>query len=308
MTNEQTLNCKLLASSSARSSPLARPLALSLARSRATCSRPFTGSATRRAAQPQHGKTVSKIAQSVQSHASKTTETYIAYGATRSLFQACSQQADYNIPQVLKGEEAPTLPTGEELGVGDGWWYDELKLPPTFSTWSQVTFLHMYLLIVRFRAMPSHDSFRIYAQHLFDHFSHDAESRMTILHGMTMRGVRNQYLKDLFIQWRGVLAAYDEGLIAGDAVLGAAVWRNLWKAAQTDQLTGEEIDWVKVARIVAYMRRILTELSTTPEGEIVQRVIDPNRPLFGRKQVDLDLVNSPCRLMNQPFTEEGVKE
>ncbi|KAI5303347.1 hypothetical protein KEM56_007646, partial [Ascosphaera pollenicola] len=274
-----TLKYTLLASTS-RARPLPsisssftrlRPIALALSRGGVASARPFTDTATRHASQPKKPTPISKIAQSVQSHASKTTETYIAYGATRSLFEACSKQADYTIPQALKGEEAPTLPTGEELGVGEGWWYDELKLPPTFSTWSQVTFLHMYLLIVRFRAMPSQDSFRIYAQHLFDHFSHDAESRMTILHGMNMRGVRNQYLKDLFIQWRGVLAAYDEGLIAGDAVLGAAVWRNLWKATHTDQLTGEEIDWVKIARIVAYMRRALTELSSTPDGEIVDR-------------------------------------
>ena len=146
--------------------------------------------------------------------------------------------------------------------------YIELGLPPTFSTWSQVTFLHMYLLTVRLRALPSHESVQTYSRHLIDHFSHSAEERMDILHGLTGRGIRNKFLKDLFIQWRGILAAYDEGLVKGDAVLGAAVWRNLWKASYTGP-DGQEMDWTKVAMVVAYMRRVLSEISQVSEGDLI---------------------------------------
>ncbi|KAK5141201.1 Serine carboxypeptidase 3, partial [Cryomyces antarcticus] len=67
---------------------------------------------------------------------------------------------------------------------------------------------------------------------------------MATYHGMVARGTRNKYLKDLFIQWRGVLAAYDEGLIRGDAVMAAAVWRNVFKG-------DENVDAEKLALIVA---------------------------------------------------------
>lgn len=51
-------------------------------------------------------------------------ETYIAYGMTQKLFEACSMQADYKIPQASqKGVAVPTTESGEHLGVGDSWWY-----------------------------------------------------------------------------------------------------------------------------------------------------------------------------------------
>ncbi|KAL2872252.1 uncharacterized protein BJX67DRAFT_220 [Aspergillus lucknowensis] len=199
-------------------------------------------------------------------------ETYVAYGMTQKLFEACSSQADYKIPQLQeKGAQVPKTNAGEDLGAGEGWWYNELGLLPTFSTWSQITFLHMYLLIVRLRALPSHESLQTYSRHLIDHFSHNAEHRMDVLHGLSSRAIRNKFLKDLFIQWRGVLAAYDEGLIKGDAVLGAAVWRNLWKASYHGP-DGKEIEWEKVARVVAYMRRVLSELSKIDEGDLILKL------------------------------------
>lgn len=51
-------------------------------------------------------------------------ETYVAYGMTQKLFEACSSQADYKIPQASqKGVEVPKTEAGEDLGVGEGWWY-----------------------------------------------------------------------------------------------------------------------------------------------------------------------------------------
>ena len=43
---------------------------------------------------------------------------------TQKLFEACSSQADYKIPQASqKGAEVPKTEAGEDLGVGEGWWY-----------------------------------------------------------------------------------------------------------------------------------------------------------------------------------------
>lgn len=211
----------------------------------------------------QNGKAVySQLSESLLPRPGKTVETYVSYGMTQKLFEVCSAQADYKIPQASqKGAETPKTASGEDLGVGEGWWYENFDLLPTFSTWSQVTFLHMYLLTVRLRALPSREGVLTHSRHLIDHFSHNAEHRMVVLHKLSSRSIRNKYLKDLFLQWRGILAAYDEGLVKGDAFLGAAVWRNLWKASPIGPDGKEELDWTQVAYVVAYMRRVLSELS-----------------------------------------------
>jgi cytochrome b pre-mRNA-processing protein 3 len=234
------------------------------------------------------------------------------------LYEACASQADYRIPQLAqKDAEIPKTATGEELGVGEGPWFKgtniflpnanyfeeiliintwkitELDLPPTFSTWSQVTFLHMYLLTVRLRALPSIESVRTHSRHLVDHFSLNAEERMATLHNISSRSIRNKYLKDLFIQWRGVIAAYDEGLVKGDAVLGAAVWRNIWKASATTH-DGRDLDWSQVATVVAYMRRVLSEMSEMSEADLVFELQGTGEKgkrssIFGLRDSDLKL-------------------
>ena len=74
---------------------------------------------------PQPPSAVASLAQSLRSHASRTTETYVAFGATMKLFEVCSAQADYKIPQAAqKGVEVPKTANGEDLGVGKGWWYE----------------------------------------------------------------------------------------------------------------------------------------------------------------------------------------
>ncbi|PYH76959.1 hypothetical protein BO82DRAFT_358709 [Aspergillus uvarum CBS 121591] len=241
----------------------------------------------------QSARASSQLARAIASRPGTPAETYVAYGLTQKLFEACSTQAEYTIPQLnKKGGQVPKTAAGEDLGVGEGWWYKELGLLPTFSTWSQVTFLHMYLLTARLRALPSHESLQTYSQHLIDHFSHNAEHRMDVLHGLTSRAIRNKFLKDLFIQWRGALAAYDEGIIKGDAVLGAAIWRNLWKAGHTAP-NGDEMDWAKVALVVAYMRRVLHDLSRVNEADLALRLgrEKEGRPgIFSFSQEDKKLV------------------
>lgn len=119
----------------------------------------------------------------------------------------------------------------------------------------------MYVLIVRLRAMQDRGTVSKYQHYLLDHFSHKAEDKMVLLHGMSARGIRNRYLKDLFLQWRGILAAYDEGLVKGDAVLAAAVWRNLWKGQ-------EDVDWEMVAKAVGWMRRCVRLLGEVGDAEV----------------------------------------
>lgn len=125
--------------------------------------------------------------------------------------------------------------------------------------------------------------------------------------------MRNRYLKDLFLQWRGVLAAYDEGLARGDAVLGAAVWRNLWKGSEVGP-DGKEMDWTKVARVVAYMRRVLAELGKEPESNFVFAVTGlyqqegKSKGIFGYSERDRKLVEGKSTGINEPFVEENTAE
>ncbi|QSZ37701.1 hypothetical protein DSL72_008800 [Monilinia vaccinii-corymbosi] len=223
------------------------------------------------------------------------TETYTAYGATEELYKTCSAQADYSIPQASDAEaEMPKTQDGEDLGIGKGWWHDQLALKPTFSTWSQVTMLHLYLLSVRLRCLPGNES-QPWQQHLLDHFFYDAENKMIKNHNMHARGTRNKYLKDMFVQWRGLLAAYDEGLAKGDAVLAAAVWRNVFKG-------NEDIDIQGLAMIVSYMRSTLQKLERLTDNDVLS-----GRLTFGDPAGEASLVGNKSKMMDLPFEKAPGK-
>ena len=156
----------------------------------------------------------------------------------------------------------------------------EFHLLPTFSTWSQVSMLHMYLLAVRFRSL-SKDSHEKWQKQLVDHFFHQAEDKMDVVHDMGSSSIRQRYLKDLFVQWRGVILAYDEGLVKGDAVLASAVWRNLFKAR-------EDVDVRVLSAVVAWMRRCLRVLDRTEDEElpmIIEGLFEKNGGPAGELEV-----------------------
>ena len=141
--------------------------------------------------------------------------------------------------------------------------------------------LHMYLLVVRFRCLPDEDLQR-WQSNLVDHFFHEAEDRMLLCHALTSRSIRQRYLQDLFLKWRGLVLACDEGLALsapgvahagvttnahaagnGDAVLAGAVWRNLLKGR-------EDVDARVLAAVVAWMRNTLNRLDGVPDEALIQ--------------------------------------
>lgn len=207
---------------------------------------------------------------------------------------------------VYTGKGPPKNAREEDVGVpdttggygargADSWWFKTLGLEPTFSVWSQVCFLHMYILTVKLRTLDSQKTFLDYQRYLLEHFSNGAEDKMTLLHGMSARGIRNRYLKDLFIQWRGVLYAYDQGMVGGDAVLAGAIWRNIWKA-------DEDVDWEKVAMVVAFMRQSIAGLSGVNIQEIA-RALKEGAPFWEDAKEGLDFsVQSKGRGFEEPFT------
>lgn len=125
---------------------------------------------------------------------------------------------------------------------------------------------------------------------MLDHFFYDAEDRMVLNHRMNARQTRNKYLKDVLLQWRGCIAAYDEGIIRGDAYLASAVWRNVFKA-------DPEIDMSKLATTVSYMRRFLRTLDKTTDEELMLANVELMHP-----KEEARLVSQKSPTMALPFS------
>lgn len=56
----------------------------------------------------------------------------------------------------------------------------------------------------------------------------DMEYRIRGPYAVTQSRLIKGYMKDMLEQYHGSIAAYDEGLVRGDAVLAAALWRNMF--------------------------------------------------------------------------------
>ncbi|GAA5909926.1 Cbp3p [Sporobolomyces salmoneus] len=106
-------------------------------------------------------------------------------------------------------------------------WYEECSLPPSFQTWFSITTLHVWLLSVRFRSLPSPLG-HTYVQEFINHMFIDMELRIRGPYAVTQGRLIKGYMKDMLEQYHGSIAAYDEGLVRGDAVLAAALWRNMF--------------------------------------------------------------------------------
>jgi cytochrome b pre-mRNA-processing protein 3 len=155
--------------------------------------------------------------------------------------------------------------------------------------------LHMYLLVVRFRCFDPAAQQAWQAQ-LVNHFFYHAEAKMEDVHDLSSRAIRQRYLKDLFVQWRGLILAYDEGIVKGDAVLASAVWRNLFKAR-------EDVDVRALAAVVAWMRSGLREL-----GEMSDEVVEfQAATAFPSLRGKFQKVDLPTAAMKAAFEQAGIR-
>ena len=119
---------------------------------------------------------------------------------------------------------------------------------------------------------------------------------MVTTHNIAVRSIRNKYLKDLFVQWRGLLAGYDEGIIRGDAVLATAVWRNIFKA-------DENVDFRGVGEVVSYIRGVLKGLDDLPDEGISGGDV-----VFGNPESERDRVRLKSRMMIDSAGDATMKE
>ena len=239
------------------------------------------------------------------------TETYMAYGATELLYNECGRQAEYTRipPDVNAADDSPIklakTANGIDLGEGSTWWHTHLGLTPTYNTWSQVTMLHLWLIASRIRQFPKVHS-PVWQRQMVDHFFFDAEQKMVIYHAMTARSVRNRHLKDLFTCYRGLLVAYDEGVVKGDAVLAAALWRNIWGGCGA---TDGEMDINKLTEVVAYVRREMKYLEGLKDEEIAGGLVKLGGRTKKEKGTQLaEMVAKRSSLTDEPFRDDDFGE
>ncbi|CCG82863.1 Putative uncharacterized protein [Taphrina deformans PYCC 5710] len=140
-------------------------------------------------------------------------------------------------------------------------WYNVSGLPPTFQTWFQITQLHLWMIMVRMRALPKSVGHH-YQQQMTNHFFNDAEARLRVVYQIRDGRIIQTYMKDLLLQWRGSVAAYDQALVDGDAVMAAALWRNMYGARK-------DADLVCLDKMVGHVRANLKLLDGTSD-EVMQ--------------------------------------
>ncbi|CAG8713348.1 11352_t:CDS:2, partial [Acaulospora morrowiae] len=157
-------------------------------------------------------------------------------GVTREMYQLCARQLEAN----------------------RDFYIDECRLPDSFQTWFSITQLHVWMLMVRFRAEQDG---KVYMQQLVNHLFDDAEWRMREKHGITSNRIIIQYMKDYLSQFHGGVMSYDEGLCKDDPVLAAALWRNVLVTEGSAH---------NIACLVKYVRRELQSLDMTPYEELTQ--------------------------------------
>lgn len=145
--------------------------------------------------------------------------------------------------------------------------------------------LHMWLLVIRLRCFDNKE-WQSWQKGLVDHFFNDAEAKMGDIHGLTSRMIRSRYLSTLFESWRGAIMSYDEGLVKGDAVLAAAVWRNVFKSKA-------DVDVRHLAAIVAWIRQVAWTLDRTSDSKF----------MYGNAETYLmapELEPQPARVSSSP--------
>ncbi|ORX74416.1 hypothetical protein DL89DRAFT_289980 [Linderina pennispora] len=136
-------------------------------------------------------------------------------------------------------------------------WVAECDLPESFQTWFSTSSLYVWMMLVRIRADPNA---KHYNQELVDCFFRDAEKKIRDS-GVKSGRIVNDTLKDLVSSYKGTVMSLDEGLVRSDAVLAAAIWRNL---VPTDGAI------LEIDAVTKYVRTQLARLDKTTLEQLIQ--------------------------------------
>lgn len=132
-------------------------------------------------------------------------------------------------------------------------------MPDTFQSWFIVAQLHIWLCLVRLKREDENGKFIIH--HLVKFFWKDVQERLNLL-GVASSSVKHQSIVELDKEFRGLIFAYEEGLLTDDKTLAAAVWRNfVHDKSRTDP--------VILSTLVAYIRSQVKEMDSTDQETLL---------------------------------------
>lgn len=228
-----------------------------------------------------------RLALQFRDYIPNATETYVAFDITRDLYTECANQAAYV--------------DGLDMSESALFWYSTCKRETTFASWAQVTILHMWMLNTRIRALEK-EKVAIWQQHFIDHFFYDSEDKMAKRYGIKTSTKRGQYMKDLYHQYRGMTAAFDEGLVRGDAVMATALWRCVGLYTMrlfTDGFRNlfnadDNVDLELLALITSHVRRVVSRLD-----KVNDEVILKGQVTFGMPLEEMSLVQKKSDYLEQ---------
>ncbi|KAK9728494.1 Serine carboxypeptidase 3, variant 2 [Basidiobolus ranarum] len=142
------------------------------------------------------------------------------------------------------------------------------NLPDNFQTWFSITQLHVWMLMVRLRPEPNGKEI---VQQMVNFYFLDAEQRIKDA-GVTSGKIVSTTVKDLVAGFHGGVMAYDEGLCKDDAVLTAALWRNLFTTISSHQ-HGKEM-----AYMTRYVREQLSRLDSISSEKLQSGIMEFTQP------------------------------
>lgn len=138
-------------------------------------------------------------------------------------------------------------------------------LPDTMQVWFSLTTLHTWMAIVRLRSMDLSLEPKNHIQQFAALFFNDCEERMVNV-GLTKGSLVNSALKDFLAQFYGSMLAYDESVFHSDAMLGAAIWRNVFQ--------GSDVEPELVFKYVMIVRKNLQSLDNTSDEKVSRGEFD----------------------------------
>ena len=163
------------------------------------------------------------------------TDSSVQMRAAKMIYESCAERA-----------EAPAL-------------LETCKLSDDFSSRFNLLVLHIWMLLVRMRSVPSGEKV---SQLVYDMWLEDMEDKL---------GEQNfnfleisKFSKDFQRTLYGSAFAYDQSLQGSDATLASALCRNVFSADDC------EADAVTVARTVGYVRQHLSLLEAMEDDELTR--------------------------------------
>ncbi|XP_003384330.1 PREDICTED: ubiquinol-cytochrome-c reductase complex assembly factor 1-like [Amphimedon queenslandica] len=153
-----------------------------------------------------------------------------------------------------------------------------VPLPDTFGSWFLIAHLHIWLFLVRLKREG--EDGRFITHQLVNIFWTDTEERMRAL-GVKSGKLIQENLHELNLQFRGLIIAYEEGLLSNDMTLASAFWRN-WISKKS------ETDPEGLSQLVEYVRKQVQVMDKGDTDKLLREGTIKMAKLTLRNETDKD--------------------